>query len=42
MILSAATGDGVDAVLDTIVEKLGPESELTELEDGSKPAWSPL
>jgi GTP-binding protein len=42
MVLSAATGDGVEAILDKIVEKLGPEPELRELDDGSKPAWSPL
>jgi GTP-binding protein len=42
VVLSAATSDGVDAALDKIVEKLGPEPELTELEDGSKRAWSPL
>ncbi len=40
--ISAATGDGVEALLDAIVERLGPEPELTELEDGSKAAWSPL
>jgi GTP-binding protein len=42
MVLSAAAGNGVEAVLDTIIEKLGPEPELSELEDGSRPDWSPL
>jgi GTP-binding protein len=40
--ISAATGKGVDAVLDLILERLGPEAEKNEPEDGTNPAWSPL
>jgi GTP-binding protein len=40
--ISAATGDGVEGLLDRIVEKLGPEPEVAELEDGSGRDWSPL
>ena len=40
--ISAATGDGVEALLDAIVERLGPEPEPTDAEDGQKSAWSPL
>ena len=40
--ISAATGDGVGALLDRIVESLGPEAESAEPEDGPEPAWSPL
>ena len=40
--ISAATGDGMEPLLDAIVERLGPEPELAETEDGEKSAWSPL
>ena len=40
--ISAATGDGVDALLDRIIESLGPEAETVEPEDGADRAWSPL
>jgi GTP-binding protein len=41
--VSAATGDGVQALLDRIIEALGPEAERAEAEaDGDSPAWSPL
>jgi GTP-binding protein len=40
--ISAATGDGVDAVLDRIVESLGPDAETTETGDGPDGNWSPL
>jgi GTP-binding protein len=40
--ISATTGTGVEALLDQIVERLGPEPELSELEGGEKSAWSPL
>ncbi len=40
--ISAATGDGLDALLDQIVERLGPEPETTALENGDDAAWSPL
>ncbi len=42
MRLSAATGDGIDAVLDRIIERLGPEPELAELDDDDQDSWSPL
>jgi GTPase len=44
MAVSAATGDGLEALLDRIVEKLGPKPEPADLEDrgGGTPAWSPL
>lgn len=40
--VSAATGDGVEALLDRIVECLGREPEPTELEDAADRDWSPL
>jgi GTP-binding protein len=40
--ISAATGDGIEALLDRIVERLGPEPEAAEPEDGNERAWSPL
>ncbi|HET7315859.1 MAG TPA: GTPase ObgE [Sphingomicrobium sp.] len=40
--ISAATGDGVEALLDQVVERLGPEPETAELEDGERSSWSPL
>jgi GTP-binding protein len=40
--ISAATGDGVEALLDRIVERLGPEAETIEPEDRPDRAWSPL
>ena len=40
--ISAATGDGVEALLDRIIESLGPEAETVEPEDGADRAWSPL
>jgi GTP-binding protein len=40
--ISAATGDGVEALLDRIIESLGPEAEAAEPEDGADRAWSPL
>jgi GTP-binding protein len=40
--ISAATGEGMDALLDTLLERLGPEPEVSELEDGSERDWSPL
>jgi GTP-binding protein len=40
--ISAATGGGIQALLDRIVERLGPEPEAAEPEDGGEPAWSPL
>jgi GTP-binding protein len=40
--ISAATGEGMDALLDLILERLGPETEKNEPEDGTDQAWSPL
>jgi GTP-binding protein len=41
--VSAATGDGVEALLDRIIEALGPDAEPTEAEAGGESsAWSPL
>ena len=40
--ISAATGEGMDALLDALLERLGPEAEIAEPEDGSGGAWSPL
>jgi predicted GTPase len=42
IVISAAAGDGVDALLDTIIERLGPESETAEPEEADGRAWSPL
>ncbi|MGN6155141.1 MAG: GTPase ObgE [Sphingomicrobium sp.] len=42
LVISAATGDRVDLLLDRIVEKLGPEAASAEPEDGPDGAWSPL
>ena len=40
--ISAATGEGIEALLDRIIERLGPEPEVAELEEGGRDAWSPL
>ncbi len=40
--ISAATRDGIDALLDRIVESLGPEAGIAEPEDAADRAWSPL
>ena len=42
--ISAATGEGVESLLDMIIERLGPEPDQAEVEDGAdgKRAWSPL
>ncbi|WP_114226573.1 MULTISPECIES: GTPase ObgE [Sphingomonas] len=48
LLVSAATGDGVDEVLDTLLERLSGGSEATDyadLDDNDEPtekAWSPL
>jgi GTP-binding protein len=42
LILSAATGAGVEAVLDALVQRLGPETEVAESEEGTGRDWSPL
>ncbi|CAA9495646.1 MAG: GTP-binding protein Obg [uncultured Sphingomonas sp.] len=42
LIISAATGDGVDALLDTIVEKLGEDRGAEQQEGTGERAWSPL
>jgi GTP-binding protein len=39
--ISAATGNGVDALLDRIIERLGPEAEAAE-PDAPTSDWSPL
>ena len=40
--VSAATGDGIEALLDAIIERLGPEPEAGEADDADQSAWSPL
>jgi GTP-binding protein len=40
--ISAATGDGVDTLLDRVIERLGPEAETVEPDDESGSDWSPL
>ncbi|QNM81996.1 GTPase ObgE [Sphingomonas sabuli] len=42
LILSSATGDGLDSVLDALIERLGSEAEAKALEDGPSGDWSPL
>lgn len=42
ILLSAATGNGVERLLDRIVEKLGPEREAAATEDDCDHDWSPL
>ena len=42
MTISAATAQGLDSLLDRIVEKLGPEAEPAELEEDTGRDWSPL
>jgi GTPase len=43
-IISAATSDGMDSLLDRIVERLGPEAQTAGDEEGGSEthAWSPL
>ncbi|HUG46770.1 MAG TPA: GTPase ObgE, partial [Sphingomicrobium sp.] len=40
--ISAATGEGMEKLLDRIIEKLGPEPQTAGLEEGDERAWSPL
>jgi GTP-binding protein len=40
--ISAMTGEGMDALLDCLIERLGPELEVAELEDSGGSDWSPL
>ena len=40
--ISAATGDGVEGLLDAIIERLGPETEPAEADDAHERDWSPL
>jgi GTPase len=42
LVVSAATGDGVEAVLDRIIQSLGPEAEAAEVDEGPGRDWSPL
>ncbi len=42
MTVSAATGDGVEAILDALIERLGPAAETGKVEGADGPAWSPL
>ena len=38
--ISAATGEGVEALLDRVIALLGPEA--AKVEEGEAKAWSPL
>jgi GTP-binding protein len=40
--ISAATGEGVEALLDVLIERLGPDAEPAESDDAPARAWSPL
>ncbi len=40
--VSAATGEGIEALLDLVIASLGPEPETAEPEEGAGRAWSPL
>jgi GTP-binding protein len=40
--ISAATGNGVDALLDRLIERLGPDAETVEPDDEPDSDWSPL
>jgi len=40
--ISAATGEGMDALLDRIIETLGPEAQKSEPEGEPNEVWSPL
>ncbi|HEU5067651.1 MAG TPA: GTPase ObgE [Sphingomicrobium sp.] len=40
--ISAATGEGMDALLDRIIETLGPEAQKREPEGEPNEVWSPL
>ena len=42
LIVSAATGDGVDALLDAIIEQLGGEASPQRQEEPAEKDWSPL
>ena len=42
MAVSAATGGGMEALLDAIVERLGPEARVSEDEPSPQKSWSPL
>ncbi|HET9460028.1 MAG TPA: GTPase ObgE [Sphingomicrobium sp.] len=41
-VVSAATGEGMEGLLDAIVTALGPEAEGAAPEEGEAKAWSPL
>ena len=40
--ISAATGEGMDALLDALLVRLRPQPEAGEPQDGADRAWSPL
>jgi len=40
--ISAATGEGMDALLDALLQRLGSEAETEQAEDSPDGAWSPL
>jgi len=40
--ISAATGEGMDALLDALLVRLGPQAESGEPQDGADRTWSPL
>jgi GTP-binding protein len=42
MAVSAPIGEGVEPLLDALIERLGPEREAAEVDDGAGKTWSPL
>jgi GTP-binding protein len=42
MAVSAPIGEGVEPLLDALIERLGPEREAAEVDDGARKTWSPL
>ena len=42
IVISAAAGEGIDSLLDALIERLGAEPETAEAEESDGRAWSPL